>query len=110
MKVFYTNADCLSQSKKDELENYIKNFSPDIIGITEIFPKRSSFINQEIFYHLENYDMFLSNINEGRGVAIYTKKSLNADAVKVESPFKESVWCKIQLQNHDALILGCLFK
>ena len=35
--------------------------------------------------------MFLSNINEGRGVAIYTKESLNADAVIVESPFKESV-------------------
>ena len=70
LKVFYTNADCLSQSKKDELENYIQNISPDIIGITEIFPKRSSFINQEIFYHLENYDMFFSNINEGCGVAI----------------------------------------
>ena len=54
--------------------------------------------------------MFLSNINEGRGVAIYTKKSLNADAVKVETPFKESVWCKIQLQNHDSLILGCLYR
>ena len=52
--------------------------------------------------------MFLSNINEGRGVAIYTKKSLNADAVKVESPFKESVWCKIQLQNHDSLIPSVL--
>ena len=24
--------------------------------------------------------------------------------------FKESVWCKIQLQNHDSLILSCLYR
>ena len=89
--MFYTNADCLSQSKKDELELYIKHNSPDILGITETFPKRSYFKNQELFYHIENYDMFLSDINEGRGVAIYIKKSLNAVALTVEPSFNESV-------------------
>lgn len=56
--VFYTNADCLSLAKKDELEMYVRENSPDIIGITEVLPKRSAFSNQEVFYQLENYDMF----------------------------------------------------
>ena len=58
LSVFYTNADCLSQSKKEELELYINSNSPDIIGVTEMFPKRSSFKNQEIFYQLTDYDFF----------------------------------------------------
>ena len=51
IEVFYTNADCLSQSKKEELELVIKDSAPDILGITEVFPKRSFFVIQETFYY-----------------------------------------------------------
>ena len=91
------------------------NFISNITRLTswellKLFPKRSYFKNQELFYHIENYDMFLSDINEGRGVAIYIKKSLNAVALTVESSFNESLWCKIQLQNQDSLLIGCLYR
>lgn len=88
LKVFYTNADCLSLAKKDELEIYVRENSPDIIGITEVLPKRSAFSNQEVNYQLENYDMFLNQLTEGRGVIIYVKSHLNAELVKIETDFK----------------------
>ena len=37
--MFYSNVDCLTQMKKVELEYIIENSSPDIIGLTEIYPK-----------------------------------------------------------------------
>ena len=39
LKCFYANVDCLTQIKKVELEYIIENSSPDIIGLTEIYPK-----------------------------------------------------------------------
>ena len=47
-----------SQSKKGELGLIIKDSAPDILGITEVFPKRSFFDIQETFYYLEDYGMF----------------------------------------------------
>ena len=39
LKCFYSNVDCITQIKKVELEYIIGNSSPDIIGLTEIYPK-----------------------------------------------------------------------
>ena len=75
-----------------------------------MFPKRSSFKNQEIFYQLTDYDLFLSNLNVRRGVAVYVKRKLNAVSVDMGTNFQESVWCTLQLQNQDTLLIGCLYK
>ena len=40
LKVVYTNADCFTTSKQTELQCYIQEKDPDIIAITEIFPKK----------------------------------------------------------------------
>ena len=39
LKYLYSNVDCITQIKKVELEYIIGNSSPDIIGLTEIYPK-----------------------------------------------------------------------
>ena len=60
--------DCLTQSNKDELDILIKESSPDILGITKIFPKRSSFQNPEIFNQLESYAMFFNDIEKSLSI------------------------------------------
>ena len=59
LKVMYSNCDCLTQSKLSELEQYIVSDSPDIIVLTEIFPKHSSLGIQVELFNIENYDSFL---------------------------------------------------
>ena len=54
--------------------------------------------------------MFLANLHEGRGVVIYVKSNLNAEQVYFETNFKESVWCHINLQNRDILLIGCIYR
>ena len=110
MKILYTNAACLSQTKLAELKILINEETPDILGITEVFPKHSLFEQQEVFYDIENYDLFLSNLRKGRGVALYVKKQLNPVQALIQSDFEESVWCKINLQNRDCLIVGCVYR
>ena len=44
-KVLYTNCDCLSQVKKSELEYYQQKELPDVIALTEVFPKNKIFIS-----------------------------------------------------------------
>ena len=72
-KILYTNADCFTLSKREELKVIIQESSPDIIGITEVFPKNKLFDNQEIFYQIDNYNLFTANLQEGRGVILYVK-------------------------------------
>ena len=43
LKCFYSNVDCLTQIKKVELMYTIENSSPDIIGLTEIYIKKTVF-------------------------------------------------------------------
>ena len=96
--------------KKEELILQLQDNSPDIIAITEMYPKTKLFDNQEIFYHLNGYDMLLANLHEGRGVVIYIKSNLNAEQVYFETNFKESVWCHINLKNRDTILIGCIYR
>ena len=54
--------------------------------------------------------MFIGNLYEGRGVVLYTKSFLNAEQVKFDTVFNESVWCHLKLQNRDSLLVGCVYR
>ncbi|MCG8047037.1 MAG: reverse transcriptase domain-containing protein [Candidatus Thiodiazotropha endolucinida] len=54
--------------------------------------------------------MFLNTLTEGRGTAVYTKKILNAEKIPLATDYSESIWCKIKLDNNDALIIGCIYR
>ena len=73
MKVFYNNCDCLTQTKKLELQECVKNSQPDIIALTERYPKNTIYDINETYYQITDYDMFISSDESGRGVVIYTK-------------------------------------
>lgn len=94
--IFYSKADCLTQTKKLELEIFIQENSPDIIGITEVFSKHALFLNQ-VFYHLENY-MLLNTLTNGRGVTIFIKRHLNAEETILEMDLQGSIQCKLKFR------------
>ena len=107
-KILYTNADCFTLSKREELNVIIQESSPDIIGITEVFPKNKLFDNQEIFYQIDN--LLTANLQEGRGVILYVKSDLFAEQAYFESDFQEAVWCRVKLKNRDTLLVGCIYR
>ena len=84
LSLYYTNADNLL-FKLDELKVRIQLVSPDILIITEIYPKteKSTDLTEEEF-QMDNYTLYRSNVAENsRGVAIYVKNTLSS-TVNVE--------------------------
>ena len=56
-----------------------------------MFPKNKLFDNKEIFYQVDNYNLFTANLQEGRGVILYVKSDLFAEQLYFESDFQEAV-------------------
>lgn len=102
--------DCLTQVKKVELEVLINENSPDIIGLTEIFPKQHLYEIDQSSFQIDNYDAFCSPLGQGRGVVIYVRSALFASPVTFDTNFKESVWCKIQLKESNTFLMGCIYR
>lgn len=50
LTVLYSNVDCLTHSKKLELECLLSENRADIVALTEIYPKNSIFENIENVY------------------------------------------------------------
>ena len=86
---------CLTQIKRKELEHMIDNYSPDIVGLTEIFRK------QYLYELIEHYDTFLGSIGQGRGVIHYVKSKVLASSVSFQNAFNDSA-CP--------LLLGCVYR
>ena len=110
LSILYSNVDCLTQSKKLELEYLLSNKKVDIVALTELYPQNSLFENLDSFYHLQDYDSFLGSTNQGREVGIFVKTELCADSVLIETDFQESVWCSVNLRHNDSLLIGCLYR
>ena len=108
--MLYTNSDCLSQTKLVELSNFCDQNNLDIIAITEILPKFSLFQPEEKNYSLDGFDLFTSNLSQGRGCAIFVKQYLVATKVTFECNLDESVWCQINLNNNDKLVIGYIYR
>ena len=111
LKILYTNADCLTKTKKYELVHLIHQHHIDIICITEINPKNATTkIPPEELHKIEGFDSYFAD-NNGRGLVIFVKSHLKSHELKDDVvPFKESVWIEIQLENQDKLLLGCLYR
>ena len=101
-------------NKRYELLANIENENADVVCMSEILPKNQNGDRkiQQVELQIPGYDCF-HNIDKGqchRGVAIWTKKSLNAQEVKPVNDSKESVWCEISLKDSDKLLVGCLYR
>jgi hypothetical protein len=112
LKCFYTNADQL-KNKMTELLVRIGDSMPHIIGITEVKPKNCTAKYNLAEYSLEesgDYEMFSNLDTDGRGVILYIHKTLHVKETKMLSQFNESSFVFIQLNNHDKLLVGLMYR
>ena len=103
LKCWSTNVDSLF-NKLDELKARIYLFNPDIIAITEVYPKHSLYESTIVELSISGYDIFYNDISCGHhGVCIYIKSYIYFNAYLDDnlssSRFSESVWCRILLGN-----------
>ena len=75
--IYYTNADnCLN--KRDELVVLVEKLKPDILIITEYYPKNvesTTILQSEI--DINGFNFYRSNVNpNNRGVVIYVKDDI----------------------------------
>ena len=111
--VLFTNADQLTSSKKIELQNYIEKEKPLIIGVSEVKPKNAKERVQPD-YEIPGYSLHPVNLEQevGRGVAVYTHKSIEKSVVQITSheKFEEASIVEIRLRGGDMLLFGCLYR
>ena len=82
-----------------------------MIAITEVKPKNQKFLLNTAELGLSDYDLYLYIYKQGRGVCIYTHKTLNAKPfVSLGTNFQELIWVEIKLNKKDTLLIGCVHK
>ena len=109
LKVVFLNADQFTNKKDDIAGN-----EPDIILISEVLKFRMYqfhwlYLFQQACF---NFDP-ISNIatNNMHGVAIYVHSRISGSTtLTFIRDFKEHLWVKIPLLNHDSLLIGCLYR
>ena len=105
----YTNLDTF-HNKSSELLTRIHELKPDIIGLTEVKPKMTTWIMQESDLVITGYTLY-SDLR-GRGVALYVKDDLRSTEVEsftTDTP-EASVWCSVPLINRDNLLVGVVYR
>ena len=96
LKALYTNTDNSLLSKLDEIKGEISTEKYDLICITEIKPKAGNIPDKDLLT-LTGYDLHVNTAYtdlDTRGVAIYTKQSLESTLITNDttSKFKDSLW------------------
>jgi hypothetical protein len=91
--------------KLDELKHRLSNddVGVDIAVITESWPKNMRFAPTEAELSIKGYDLHCTEIGKGRGICIYTKTSLNAQYLSLDSQFCEHLIVVISLRGGDKL-------
>ena len=115
IKIMYTNADQLTTGKKDELIARIEKEKPMIVAVTEAKPKNAVKERATIDYEIENYTLHpinLLNADSGRGIAVYTHKSLEKSIAEITSEvkFEECCLIEIRLRGGDTMLFACCYR
>ncbi len=89
----------------------IDSYKPLVIGITEVKPKNLRFPVTSQEFSIDGYDIHDTLAKQGRGVILYTHKSLQADNIEFEDfPNQDAVFVTIDLQNGDTLLAGVVYR
>jgi len=110
LKCFYVNARSIV-NKREDLELYISDEGPDIVGITETWAMESI---EDSELSIEGYTMFRRDRTggtkqRGGGVLLYIKNSINAVEREdwVDKKFPECIWCNIEISGEKTLVGIC---
>ena len=93
-----------------ELVTVVESGKPDVIGITETWGNGDIFDSE---YSIPGYSMFRIDRKLGRrggGVMLLVNSSMNPVEVKLKSEFADQVWCRIQLQSGEDLLIGVCYR
>jgi len=111
--LFYTNCDSVL-NKRDELDLEIERYKPDIIVLTEIFPKTTN--SNDIYQSelkIDGYDIIMNqSADKRRGVCLYVNESFRYENCKIlnDSLFVESCWCVVKLESGEQLLIGGVYR
>lgn len=107
----YTNIDSLL-NKRIELNALVNYHKPDIIALTEIKPKRCRYSIEPCEIEIDGYDLFHNLNSPGRGVAIYTTKSIKASSCVLfnNNDFSEALFVECNLNSADRLLVGAFYR
>ena len=88
--------------------------APDILIITEVYPKtgKSTDITEQEL-QIEHYNLYRSNVEENsRGVAIYVKDTVSStlNLELTNHSFNENVWVNIQLNEKETFLIGGVYR
>ncbi len=106
LKVFYTNCDCLTKSKLNELELLMLKLKPDIVCLTEVLPKNKILHYSEGMYSIVGYTMVTSNL-DGRGICVYCKPDMKFRIIDNPTGFNEVVICEFNGPKSSFRLLTC---
>ena len=113
LPVMFTNADQLTPGKKVELMKLIETEKPLIVAISEVKPKNSD-DRDMLDYDIPDYSLHPVNLDSsaGRGIAVYTHKSLDKSSVQIKPVlnFEEACLLEIKLRGGDTMIFGCFYR
>ena len=105
-KLFYTNWDCLTKSKVNDLECINKLINPSIICRTEVLPKNRKLEYNKEMYNLTGY-VIVDSLLKGRGICLYCKPEFKYNGIKNISEFKKDVACEFIRQTEIFLLVIC---
>ena len=114
LKCLYTSADSIS-NKWSELETLVHIHQPDIIGLTEAFPKNQETNNDLSGYVLQGYQTFYNEkfIGRGnRGTLLLMRDCLEVSEYKKlnNKLAKEACWCELQINNLEKVLIGNIYR
>ena len=86
-----------------------------IIAVTEAKPKNAAKERATIEYEIENYTLHpinLLNTDPGRGIAVFTHKSIEKSTAKINTDvtFEECCCLEIRLRGGDTMPFACCYR
>ncbi|KAK3086529.1 hypothetical protein FSP39_019677 [Pinctada imbricata] len=93
----------------------MRDFRPDTLGIAEVKPKNSANKPNIAEYNLNevsNFNMFSKNVENdtGRGILLYVNAELEANEIKMDTPFEENLFVNININIHDKMLVGIIYR
>jgi len=112
LKCLYTNADSIG-NKWTELESLVYIHQPDIVGLTEAFPKTGDRVDISCFV-LEGFQQFVNprfcDIGN-RGTILFIRNGIEGEIYPRMNNIssKESCWCEVKT-NNDKILIGLVYR
>ena len=98
-------------NKRNEMKALIDIHHPDIIGITEVKPKKARYDIQESELDLPGYDMYHTLDGNNRGMVLYVRSEMKPSPCdKLKTDFSEGIFVECEQDNETKLLVGLMYR